>query len=102
MSRRELIVSGPGADPRVAEQLACVNADPAGVEERELVVVHLEAPAFQVELLGNDGGVKARWEDSVGCEELWARIDAMPSRRRELLRRRAADGDAQATRSAPV
>jgi Domain of unknown function (DUF4174) len=102
MSRRELIVSGPGADPRVAEQLRCVDADPAGAQERELVVTHREAPRFQVELLGKDGGVKARWEDRVGCEELWARIDAMPSRRRALLRRRAADGDAQATRSAPV
>jgi Domain of unknown function (DUF4174) len=102
MSRRELIVSGPRADPRVTEQLACMDADPAGAQDRELVVTHREAPRFQVELLGKDGGVKARWEDQVGCEELWARIDAMPSRRRAMLRRRAADGDGQATRSAPV
>jgi hypothetical protein len=102
MSRRELIVYGPGSDPRVVEQISCVNADPAGAEERELVVVHREAPRFQVELLGKDGGVKARWEDSVGCEELWARIDAMPSRRRAMLRRRAADSDGQVTRSARV
>ena len=90
MSRRELIVSGPGADPRVAEQLQCVDADPAGAQQRELVVTHREAPRFQVELLGKDGAVKARWEDHVSCEELWARIDAMPARRRELREAAAA------------
>jgi hypothetical protein len=46
-------------------------------------------------LLGKDGGVKARWEDVVGVRELWARIDAMPSRRREM-KEQAAGG--QATR----
>ena len=95
MSRRELIVSGPAGDPRVLEQVQALRADPAGALERELEVSEREAPAFQVELLGLDGGVKARWEDLIGVGELWARIDAMPSRRRAM--REAAAG-AQPTR----
>src|SRR3712207_1276857 len=88
--RRELIVSGPIGDPRVAEQVATLRTDPAGAEERELVVCERNAPAFMVELLSN-GSVRARWEEVIGVGELWARIDAMPTRRREL-RMRAAGG----------
>jgi hypothetical protein len=89
MSRRELIVSGPAGDTRVFEQMTALRADPDGAAERELEVLEREAGAFQVELLGKDGGVKARWEDVVGVGELWARIDAMPSRRRELKQQAA-------------
>ena len=84
MSRRELVVSGPAGDTRVFEQMEALRADPEGAAERELEVLERPAEGFQVELLGKDGGVKARWEDVVGVGELWARIDAMPSRRREL------------------
>jgi len=84
MSRRELIVSGPAGDTRVFEQMEALRADPQGAAERELEVLEREGDGFQVELLGKDGGVKARWEDVVGIGELWARIDAMPTRRREL------------------
>ena len=90
MSRRELIVSGPAGDPRVFEQVQALRADPDGASERELEVSEREAVAFQVELVGKDGGVKARWEDLIGVGELWARIDAMPSRRRALRRAAAA------------
>ncbi len=84
MSRRALIVSGPAEDPRVSEQLEAVRADTAGAEDRELDVSARDGEVFCVELLGKDGGVKARWDAVVGREELWARIDAMPMRRREL------------------
>ena len=103
MSRRELIVSGPSADPRVAEQMDCVEGDPAGAEERELLVTRREAPDFSVELRGKDGSVRARWDNLVGCDELWARIDAIPSRRRAL--REAAAGvaaEVQIARSVAV
>jgi hypothetical protein len=102
MSRRELIVSGPSADPRVAEPLECVETDPVGAEERELTVIRREAEDFAVELLGKDGRVKARWDNLVGCEELWARIDAIPSRRRALREAAAAMAETQLTRSVPV
>ena len=97
MNRRELIVSGPAGDPRVAEQVKALRADPDGAAERELEVLEREARDFQVELMGKDGGVKARWDNLVGVTELWARIDAMPARRR-ALREAAAVGD-QPTRS---
>ena len=95
MSRRELVVSGPAGDARLSEQMEALRADPDGAAERELEVLEREEDAFQVELLGKDGGVKARWEDVVGVRELWARIDAMPSRRRELKEQAAG---AQTTR----
>ena len=92
MSRREVIVSGPAGDPMVREQLDALRADPEGADERELEVSEREAPEFQVELLGKDGGLQARWDNLVGVTELWARIDAMPTRRRELRQRAVATG----------
>ena len=96
MSRRNLIVSGPTGDPLVAEQLEALRADPGGAQERELDLTEREAGAFQVELLGKDGTLNARWDNLVGVSELWARIDAMPTRRRQL--REAAAGASQSTR----
>jgi len=96
MSRRELIVSGPAGDPRVSEQMQALSADPDGARERELEIVEREAAGFQVELMGKDGGLKARWDNLVGVSELWARIDAMPTRRRQL--REAAASASQTTR----
>jgi hypothetical protein len=99
MNRREVIVSGPAGDPRVLEQTEALRADPDGARERELDVLEREGPAFQVELMGKDGGLKARWDDLVGVSELWARIDAMPSRRRQLREAAAAGAIAQPTRT---
>ena len=92
MTRRELIVSGPSGHPMVREQMEALRADPDGAVERELEVLEREAPAFQVELMGKDGGLKARWDNLVGVTELWARIDSMPTRRRELRQRAVAAG----------
>jgi hypothetical protein len=102
MSRRELIISGPAGDPRVSEQMQALRADPQGTTERELEVLERDAAAFQVELLGKDGGVKARWEDLVGVGELWARIDAMPSRKRELRERGGGDSFAGQMARSPL
>ena len=96
MSRRELIISGPMGDPLVSEQMQALRADPDGARERELELIEREATAFQVELMGTDGGLKARWDNLVGVSELWAKIDATPMRRREL--REAAAAAPQTTR----
>ena len=96
MSRRELIVSGPAGDPLVAEQMQALRADPGGATERELDVTKREAEVFLVELMGKDGGLAARWDNLVGVAELWAKIDAMPMRRRQL--REAAAAASQSTR----
>ena len=90
MSRRELIVTGPAGDPRVSEQMQALRADPDGAHERELEILEREGEAFQVELTGKDGGLKARWDNLVGVSELWARIDAMPVRRAQLREEAAA------------
>jgi len=90
MNRRELIVTGPSGDPLMAEQVLALRTDPEGARERELDVVEREGAAFQVELTGKDGGLVARWDNLVGVSELWAKIDAMPARRRQL--REAAAG----------
>ena len=96
MTRRELIVAGPAGDPLVAEQLQALNADPGGADERELDVTEREGASFLVELMGKDGGLSARWDNLVGVAELWAKIDAMPMRRRQL--REAAAAASQSTR----
>ena len=83
-------------DPLVSEQMRALRADPDGARERELEFVEREAAVFQVELMGKDGGLKARWDNLVGVSELWAKIDATPMRRREL--REAAAAAPQTTR----
>ena len=84
MSRRTLVVSGPAGDPMVAEQLQALRADPDGAHERELDLAERESSSFQVELRGKDGGLTGRWDNLVGVAELWAKIDSMPARRRQL------------------
>ena len=78
----------------VREQLEALRADPEGAEERELDVNEREAAAFEVELRGKDGGLQARWDNLVGVTELWARIDSIPTRRRELRERAVSAGAA--------
>ena len=46
--------------------------------------------------MGTDGGLKARWDNLVGVSELWAKIDATPTRKRQL--REAAASAPQSTR----
>ena len=70
--------------------MQALRTDPEGARERELDVVEREGASFQVELTGKDGGLVARWDNLVGVSELWAKIDAMPARRRQL--REAAAG----------
>ena len=89
-------MTGPAGDPLVAEQLQALSADPDGASERELDVSEREGASFLVELMGKDGGLTARWDNLVGVAELWAKIDAMPPRRRQL--REAAAGASQTTR----
>ena len=96
MNRRELIVTGPAGDPLVAEQMEALRGDPEGARERELDVREREGTTFLLELTGKDGGLVARWDNLVGVSELWAKIDTMPARRRQL--REAAAATHQSTR----
>jgi hypothetical protein len=94
-----VIVSGPAGDPMVREQVDALRSDPEGAKERELDVSERAAASFEVELRGKDGGLQARWDNLVGVTELWARIDSMPTRRRELRERAAAGSGGQPTRT---
>ena len=90
MNSRELIVTGPAGDPLVAEQVQALRGDAEGARERELDVTEREGASFQVELMGKDGGLNARWDNLVDVSELWAKIDATPARRRQLREAAAA------------
>ncbi len=56
------------------------DADAAGLRDAS----GIEAGRFAVVLVGKDGGEKARWSGPVSEREVFARVDAMPMRRREM------------------
>ncbi len=100
---RMLLVLAPPDDARLAEQEQLLASDPAGVTERNLVLVAPDgserdtlrrrydvAPdAFAVLLIGKEGGVKLRGVRPFTLRTLFGAIDAMPMRRDEMRRRAA-------------
>ena len=111
-NNRLLLVFAPSPeDALFLEQLAELEAERTGLVERDLLVLTdtdperssdlrygLEIGGFHVLLVGKDGGVKIRSSTPVGTETLFATIDAMPMRQREIqnnpgaARRRSGDG----------
>lgn len=111
-SKRLLVLTAEG--PEAAVQCALVEAEQEGLQERDLTVLQVGAevehvagaratdpppPAtafrdrfglpergFQVVLVGKDGGVKLRRDQPLAPGDLWAVIDAMPMRKREMRR----------------
>ena len=105
-ARPLLIVAEDAADGRIAAQLAALPD--AGLLDRQIVVViatpdgvlRAGRPAsddyaelrgrygiegrFGVVLIGKDGGVKRRSAEPVSAASLFAQIDAMPMRQREM------------------
>ncbi|WP_166395049.1 DUF4174 domain-containing protein [Rubrobacter marinus] len=67
------------------------NFDGAPVPPAEVAAVRerfgVEPGAFTALLVGKDGTVKHRSDEPVGLEELYALVDAMPMRRREMRER---------------
>lgn len=114
-SYRPLLIFTPaGDDPRLSRQTTMLADDSAALAERRMAVYIVEAdrvfttfgaPApeaearalrrrfripddgFRVVLIGLDGGEKLRREMPITTEELFATIDSMPMRRRELKER---------------
>ncbi len=93
----------------LARQKSLLREDPRGLEDRDLVAFAVTADAvapivgaapdappnlrivrarpqrgFQAVLIGKDGTVKAQWSRPVTLADLFAAIDAMPMRRREM------------------
>ncbi|NND50302.1 MAG: DUF4174 domain-containing protein, partial [Rhizobiales bacterium] len=69
------------------EDLKTIIGPQAGLSASQLRSRHSIADdQFQVVLVGKDTGVKLRSENPVAARDLFALIDAMPMRRREMLR----------------
>ncbi|MEM9252761.1 MAG: DUF4174 domain-containing protein [Planctomycetota bacterium] len=97
-------------DPSLAEQRHALNADPAGLVERHLVIIEAVGDAvtangqpvnvtpadlrrqyrvdqdspFAALLIGKDTGVKLRADRPIALNQLFGTIDAMPMRRSEM------------------
>ncbi|RFP64472.1 DUF4174 domain-containing protein [Hymenobacter lapidiphilus] len=103
--QRVLLICAPAAtDAQLLAQRALLQAAQAGLAERDVLVRTLVVPglaatdraylrrlgvktdAFQVLLLGKDGGVKRRDTVPVAPAALFATIDGMPMRRQEMKR----------------
>ena len=84
-THRPVVIAGPDDDPRVAQQRQHLQAQSAELDDRQIILFRDPRPvAFAVTLVGKDTGEKARWTEIVDPAEIFARIDAMPMRRREM------------------
>ena len=68
------------------EQPAIMPGPPApNVSAADLRKAHgIGSDQFAVILIGKDGGEKGRWREAVSPDEIFAMIDAMPMRQREM------------------
>lgn len=97
--KRPLVVIAPDGDRRVAVQRERIaRARPDFAERDQVLVVARDgdglrerfgvaAGDFVAILVGLDGTEKARWSEPVDPAELFALIDAMPMRQREMRER---------------
>lgn len=108
---RPVVVVAPAADdPLLTDQVARLSSRAPALAERDMVVITVADSDVRVDgkpasgiyadalrarfgimrgeravlLIGKDGGVKLRRDTSVAPEELFALIDSMPMRRREM------------------
>ncbi|MCB1885000.1 MAG: DUF4174 domain-containing protein [Geminicoccaceae bacterium] len=109
--RRVLVVAAPArTDPSFEAQERVLAADAGGLLERDLIVVEIVGDAvwasngdtpealalrarldlppdrFAVRLVGKDGRVKLAEDAPIALDRLFALIDSMPMRRREMSR----------------
>ena len=101
---RVVIVLGENTDhPLYSQQLKELNSDSAVIQQRDIVIlsspgndlsagmeawIHEKYPVmqegFRIVLIGKDGTVKYDAHQPISADELYAIIDAMPMRRREM------------------
>ena len=79
---RDLVLVSSGEAPNVLARQRSM----APAEERALRTRYAIALPFEVILLGKDGGTKYRSGESVQLDTLFALIDEMPMRQREMRR----------------
>ena len=98
--RLVVVVAQPG-DPRAVQQHAALQQAAAALRERDVVVQDLSPEAarrdrpelgvnpqaaFELLLVGKDGGVKLRRGTPVAAAEITGLIDTMPMRQSEMRR----------------
>jgi len=113
-NRLILILVNDTPPPELQGQLTEFRTHSVGIKERKLEIYQIQPNQFQrglntdnewinsdelykkyksgdtpfeVILIGLDGGIKLTQNDILTCEKLFAIIDAMPMRRRELRRK---------------
>ncbi len=101
-AHRIVVVVGQPGDPRTTKQHALLSHDAAAMRERDVIVQDItpetarrDRPeldvrshaAFEVLLIGKDGGVKLRRDTPIAASKIIALIDAMPMRQEEMRRR---------------
>ena len=88
--RRVLVISAPSpTDDAYRTQAALLLPAWAGLLERDFTVeTRLNAKTFSVVLIGKDGGEKLRRPAPLAPDELFALVDAMPTRRAEMRERK--------------
>lgn len=102
---RILVILGDPGTPHYVDQLRRLDEARPGLAERDMLVLGVSGngtldadavrqsldpsgAAFEVVLIGKDGGVKHRQDAPIDPAELFAIIDAMPMRASEMARDR--------------
>ncbi|MBB1498592.1 DUF4174 domain-containing protein [Paracoccus sp. MC1862] len=85
-SRPVVILARDQEDPRVAEQIAMLNAAAHGMGERDMPVLTDFGgdTGFELRLLGRDGTLKQRFDAPAPAETLFGIVDSMPMRQEEM------------------
>ncbi len=113
-NRLILLISEDSSNTQYQKQLAALQKEISGLEERKLLVYHIlptayrsgisnninwiadkslyqkyktHKEAFEFHLIGLDGGTKLLENSFVSVERLFSTIDAMPMRRAEMRRK---------------
>ncbi|MPQ94044.1 DUF4174 domain-containing protein [Thioclava sp. JE_KL1] len=96
--RRVVLIFAPSeTDPQFRAARKMVEAQAAGISERDITILADTTPemagalrgkfgvdGFRMLLIGKDGGVKMDRAEPISAETLFSTIDAMPMRQREM------------------
>lgn len=97
-NKRPVLIFAPSPDdPQLQQALAAMRLAEPGMDDRDIVVLTDTDPAaggrlreslspegFTMMLVGKDGGIKLESQEVLGPDQLFATIDRMPMRQREL------------------
>lgn len=105
VNRPVVVFADSPFDPRFVEQMELLQARPADLNTRDVVVItdtdpdarteirqRLRPRGFQLTLIGKDGEVKLRKPSPWDTREISRSIDKMPLRQREIREQKAGDG----------